>query len=374
MNIDVSIILPCRNEESTIGECILQLKRVIRKSKLKSEIIVSDSSTDYSPHIAEEHNVKLIKHDKKGYGIACMEALKEAKGKYIIIGDSDGTYDFSEIPKFIEKLDEGYDLVIGSRLKGEIKKGAMPFLHRYVGNPVLSFILNVFFKTKITDTNSGFRAIKKSALLSLDLRTTGMEFASEMIIKAAKRGLKITEVPITYSPRKGKSKLKTFSDGWRHLRFMLMFSPIYLFFIPGFFLLSIGFLILGLMLFGRLIINNIDISIYASLLGSLVSILGYQIISIGLYSRIYSIHSGFEKQDKLIDFIAEKIPLEKGILISIGVFFLGFICSLFYLFKKINLVFINYSGILLGLTLIIIGISTFFSIFFISMMVVEKRE
>jgi glycosyltransferase involved in cell wall biosynthesis len=374
MALDISVILPCRDEEKTIASCIESIEQVFKKLKLKGEIIVSDSSSDSSPQIAKKYGVKIIKHDKKGYGIACMEAISHAKGDYIIIGDADGTYDFSQLPLFVDKLDEGYDLVIGSRTKGKIKRGAMPFLHRYIGNPLLSKLLNLFFKTDISDSHSGFRAIKKKALISLGLKTTGMEFASEMIIKAAKKKLKITEVPIDYLPRIGESKLKSFSDGWRHIRFMLMFSPVYLFFIPGFFLLFLGLFFLGMMLFGKMIISGHDVSIYFSLLGSLCSILGYQIINLGLYSRIYAIHTGFERQDKLIDFIAEKMPLERGILSSLLILFLGVTGFVIYLLKGFTLVSFNYAGMLLSLTLSIIGLNTFFSAFFISMMVVEKKN
>ncbi len=363
MGVDVSVILPCRNEELTIGKCIQQIKYVFKKNKIKGEIIISDSSVDSSPDIAEEHNVKLIKHDKNGYGIAILEGIKKASGKNIIIGDADGTYDFSEIPLFLEKLKEN-DLVIGSRLKGDIKKGAMPFIHRYIGNPLLSFILNMFFRTKISDAHSGFRAIRKKSLEKLELKTTGMEFASEMIIKAAKNNLDISEVPISYYPRLGKSKLNSFSDGWRHLRFMLMFSPTYLFFIPGSLLFITGIIFLTFMLFGTFFIAGNDIGLYITALSSLLSILGYQIINLGLYSRIYATHTGFEKTDKLIDFIAEKIPLERGIL-------LGFIILLIGLF---NLRKLEYANILFAITIFIIGIQTIFSVFFISMMVVEKRE
>ena len=372
MKIDVSVILPCRDEEKTLGQCITKIKKSLDNERLDYEIIVSDSSSDSSPIIAKKHGVKLVKHNKKGYGIAILEAMKHARGDYIIIGDADGTYDFSEIPLLIEQMDYGYDLVIGSRLKGKIKKGAMPWHHKYIGNPILSFILNVFFHTKVSDAHSGFRAIRRNCLENLNLKTTGMEFASEMIIKAAKNDLEITEVPISYSPRVGESKLNSFSDGWRHLRFMLMFSPTYLFFIPGTFLLLLGLGLLWAMMLGTFLINGNDIGIYMSLLGSSFSVLGYQLMSLGLYSRIYAIHTGFEKEDKLIDFIAQKIPLERGILLGLGAIIIGII-GFFVFFQNFSIV-LNTALILLILTIFIIGIQTVFSVFFISMMLVEKRD
>jgi glycosyltransferase involved in cell wall biosynthesis len=376
MTIDVSVILPCRNEEKTIGQSIEQIISTFKKNKITGEIIVSDSSTDKSPKIAKKYNVRLVRHNKKGYGIACMEAIKYVKGRDVIIGDADGTYDFTEIPLLLNKLKQNNDLVIGSRINGDIKNGAMPFMHRHIGNPALSYLLNLFFHTSLSDTNSGFRAIKKAELKKMDLKTTGMEFASEMIIKAAKNNLKIAEVPITYYPRVGQSKLKSFSDGWRHLRFMLMFSPTHLFFIPGLFLFSIGMLFLTAMLFTGIKIGTADITTYLTLMGALFSISGYQIINLGLYSRIYAIHSGIEKEDKLIDFIAEKISLEKGILLGMLILIMGILSFFLYLVSFLSDIpnTIKPEQSFFGLTFVIIGIQTIFSVFFISMMLVERKE
>ncbi len=370
MGIEVSVILPCRNEEHTLEKCIRQIKEVLKKEKISSEIIVSDSSSDRSPEIAKKNKAVLVKHDKKGYGIAIMQGLKKAKGKYIVIGDADGTYDFSQIPLLLNKLKSGYDLVIGTRIKGNIEKGAMPWHHRYIGNPLLSFLLNIFFNTKVSDAHSGFRAIKKTSLKKLNLKTSGMEFASEMIIKAAKQDMKICEVPIKYMPRKGESKLKSFSDGWRHLRFMLMFSPNYLFFIPGALLFLLGFSLMSMLMFGTFIIKGNDAGPFISLAASFITVLGYQVISLGLYSKIYAIHTGFEKQDKLIDFIAEKIPLEKGILIGLSI-----LLSSIFAFFAINKFIINKIVLMIFcLTIIIIGFQTIFSVFFVSIMLVEKSQ
>jgi len=231
---EISVILPCRNEEQALPFCLKQIKETIKKNNLSAEIIVSDSSTDKSPEIANRENLVLVKHDKEGYGMAYLEAFKIAKGKYIFMADADGTYDFGEIPNFIRYLKEGYDLVLGNRFAGEIEKGAMPLQNKYLGNPILSGILRFFFKTKIKDSQSGMRAITKKALQKLNLQTAGMEFASETIIKALKNNLKIKEIPINYYKRKGLSKLRPFSDAWKHIRFMLLYSPLFLFFIPRF--------------------------------------------------------------------------------------------------------------------------------------------
>lgn len=215
---DISIILPCRNEQEALPFCLQQIKKVILQKNLSAEIIVSDSSTDASPNIAKQENVILIKHDLEGYGRAYLEAFKRAKGKYIFMADADCSYDFNEIPNFIEQLKNGYDLVMGNRLSGNIEKDAMPWANQHIGTPLLSLMLKIFFGTKITDSQSGMRAITMEALKKLNLQTDGMEFASEMIVKAIKNNLKIKELPIRYYKRKGQSKLKPFRDALQHMK------------------------------------------------------------------------------------------------------------------------------------------------------------
>src|SRR3989344_1191182 len=206
--IEVSVVLPCRNERETIGICIKKVKEIFKNNCIDGEIIVSDSSNDGSDEIAKSLGTKVIKHNKKGYGNAYLEGFKYANGKYIIIGDSDNTYDFLEIPKFLRYLKGGYDFVMGTRFRGTIKEESMSFLNKYIGNPVLTFIFSLFFNYELSDIHSGFRGFSKETLNKLKLKTTGMEFASEMLIKAVKLKLRIKEIPITYYPRKGKSKLK----------------------------------------------------------------------------------------------------------------------------------------------------------------------
>ena len=219
--IDVSVVLPCRNEEESIGICINKIKKIFQDNNINGEIIVSDSSTDKSPQIAQELEAKIIKHNKKGYGVAYLEGFGGVGGKYIFMADCDNTYDFNEIPRFLKYLEEGYDFVIGDRFGGKMEKGAMPWSHRYIGNPVLSSLFRMIFNTKINDIHCGMRAFKKDGLDKLDLKTTGMEFASEMIIEVIKNDLKTKELPISYHARYGESKLKTISDGLRHLKLMI---------------------------------------------------------------------------------------------------------------------------------------------------------
>jgi len=217
-----SIVLPCRNEQAAIAFCIRNINQTMGQAGIKDyEIIVSDSSSDNSPEIAKKLGAKVIKQNKKGYGAAYLEGFKAAKGEYIFCADADGSYDFAEIPRFLHYLKEGNDMVIGNRFKGTIEKGAMPFSHRYIGNPLLSKILSLLFSIKVNDAHCGMRAIKKQALKKLALKTTGMEFSSEMLIESSRNNLKIKELPINYYKRKGKSKLSSIPDGLRHLNLII---------------------------------------------------------------------------------------------------------------------------------------------------------
>jgi len=222
--IEVSVVLPCQNEEVALGECIKQIKEVFKENNIRGEIIVSDSSTDKSPDIAKKSGVVLVKHNKEGYGNAYLEGFKHINGKYIFCADPDATYDFEEIPRFIREAQNDNVFVIGDRFKGRMDKGAMPLIHKYLGNPLLSFLIRKKFGGGVHDAHCGMRALTKNALKKLDLKTTGMELASEMIVKALENEMKIIELPIDYHKRKGESKLRTFPDGWRHLKYILSTS------------------------------------------------------------------------------------------------------------------------------------------------------
>jgi len=359
---EISIILPCRNEEAALSRCLEQIKAVISQYRLNAEIIVSDSSSDRSPQIALQAGVILVKHDQPGYGRAYLEGLKVAKGKYIFMADSDGTYDFKEIPSFIEYLKVGdCDLAIGNRFSGRIEKGAMPWIHQYFGSPVLSLVFRTFFHTAIHDIHCGLRAISQTALRRLNLKTTGMEFASEMVVSAAVKKIKIKELPIDYYRRMGKSKLKTFRDGWRHLRFMLMYAPDYLFLIPGFLFLAAG-------LFLFLFLENHPVY------GCFLIILGYQIISLAVFTKTYIQSIGFVESDWLVNWLAKFIKFETGIFLGLIFLLLSFLISQKLIFDLIATILgVSASSvIMLSLTIAIIGIQTMFSAFLISLMLIEK--
>ncbi len=216
----ISVVLPCRNEKASIKKSILSIQQVFKTNHIQGEIIVSDSSSDGSFQIASSLGVKILKHDEMGYGTACREGILGASGKHIFLADPDGSYDFSDIPRFLDLLKTDYDFVIGNRLKGTIKKGAMDWKHRYIGNPLISFMVRVLFNVGVGDVNCGMRAIKRTAYDKISLNSKGFEFAPEMVIKAKLNALKMTEIPITYYPRIGKSKLKTYSDGLMQIIFI----------------------------------------------------------------------------------------------------------------------------------------------------------
>lgn len=374
MEPEISIILPCRNEEEALPFCLKQIKEVIKKHNLSAEIIVSDSSTDKSPQIAKKENVILVKHNKEGYGKAYLEAFKHARGKYIFMADADSTYDFNEIPIFLKYLKQGSDMVIGNRLAGNIENGAMQWKNRYIGTPILSLILKSFFGAKIIDSQSGMRAIKKNSLEELRLRTTGMEFASEMIVKALKNNLKIKEIPINYYKRKGKSKLRPFSDAYKHIRFMLLYSPMFLFFVPGLILFLAGVLLMLWLYFGSPEIFGIKLFYHPMFLSSLLMIIGYQLIMFSSFAKIYSITHLKEKNEnfeKLFKYITIERASTLGLLaIVIGAFIFASI-----IIKWVNSEFNSLNEIknsIIALTLVTIGIQTIFSSFMLSILGIKE--
>ncbi len=372
---EISIILPCRNEEQAIEFCLKQIKKVIKYNNLDAEIIVSDSSSDSSPEIAKSNNVILIKHDKEGYGNAYLEGFKHAKGKYIFMADCDGSYDFNEIPNFIKYLKEGFDFVIGDRFLGNMEKGAMSFSHRYIGNPILSFILRLFFFNKIGDSQCGMRAIKKEAFNKLNLKTTGMEFASEMIVKALKNNFKIKEIPINYYKRKGVSKLRGFSDAWKHLRFMLLYSPLFLFFIPGLIMFLIGIETMIWIYFGSANILGLKLYYHPMFISTLLIILGYQLIFFAFFAKIYSInHLG--EGSRFMENLYKYITIEKASIIGILTAVLGMILYLFIFIKWAESGFGALDEIknsIVALTFITLGIQTIFYSFMLSILGIREK-
>ena len=375
--IDVSIVMPCLNEQATIGACIEKAQRTMKDLGTRGEVIVADNgSTDGSATIAESLGATVVHQPIRGYGAAYLAGIAPAQGKYIIIGDSDDTYDFTDLERFIEPLHNGYDLVMGSRFKGEILPGAMSWSHRYIGNPILSGILRWFFKTDISDAHCGMRAFTRDAYDKMALQTTGMEFASEMVVKAAGANLKIYEVPITYYPREGESKLNSFRDAWRHLRFMLLLSPTHLFVLPGGILFVLGILALLVMLPGPVQIGNHAYDIHVMTLAGFLTLLGYQVLNMGLCARAYAVAAQFVRKDELIQGLYRLFTLERGLVLGGLLFLCGMVVDARVAWTWIQNGFGPLNEIraaLFALVCMVLGVQTGFSAFLLSFFALPRR-
>lgn len=341
MTKELSVVMPCLNEAETLAICIQKAQKFFERENVSGEVIIADNgSTDGSQEIAKKLGAIVVNISKKGYGSALQGGINAAKGTYIIMGDADDSYDFNNLMPYLEKLRMGYDLVMGNRFKGGIKKGAMPFLHKYLGNPVLSFLGRLFFKTNIKDFHCGLRGFSKKAYLNMKLKTTGMEFASEMVVKANLEKLKITEVPTILYPD-GRSRpphLNTWSDGWRHLRFLLLYSPKWLFFIPGLLLMIFGFLSSTLLIFKNINIGSITFGVHTLLYTSVMIMVGFQFLLFYGLTKVYTVENGLLPKSKKYDKQFQYINLEKGLILGFLFIVLGVILSFlaFHYWQQIN--------------------------------------
>jgi glycosyltransferase involved in cell wall biosynthesis len=334
-DVELTILMPCLNEEETLGACIGKARQFLDDSGIQGEILIADNgSTDASREIAERLGARVIAVEQKGYGAALQGGIVAARGSFVVMGDADDSYDFSSLMPFVEKLRGGADLVVGNRFRGGIAPGAMPFLHRYLGNPLLSFVGRLFFSVPIGDFHCGLRGFNRDRLLALDLRTTGMDYASEMIVRAALAGHAIAEVPTTLRPdgRSRRPHLKTWSDGWKHLRFLLMYSPRWLFLYPGFALLSLGILGVAILLPGIRYIGSIGLDIHTFIVACIMILLGMQSISFALIARRFGAQRGFIPPSSRYAPILEWITLERMLalalfLLAIGVVGFGWCIS-----------------------------------------------
>lgn len=318
----LSFVLPTMNEAEGIGICIDRILTAVEQLDLPTEIIISDSSTDRTPEIAAKRGARVVSPDKEGYGYAYRYGFEAANGEYVVIGDADTTYDFTELPKLFARLQEtGADIVMGSRLNGTIKSGAMPPLHQYIGNPLLTWLLNAFYDADVSDAHSGFRIIRREVLADLELQTSGMEFASEMIMEAASRGYRIEEVPITYHERVGDATLESFRDGWRHVRFMLLNAPGYIFTVPAIGCMIVGVLTLGLSV-GSVSLGGLAFGTYTAIAGSLLLILGYQLASLTVFSSATTSPIR-PPRDKLTEWVRSGATVERGLVAGTGLFVVG---------------------------------------------------
>jgi glycosyltransferase involved in cell wall biosynthesis len=364
----VSVVIPCLNEAQSIESCVRSARRVLEQHAIAGEVVVADNgSEDDSAALAKAAGARVVEEERRGYGSAYLAGFAAARGTYIITADADQTYDFKEIPRFVASLENGADMVIGNRMNN-IVPGAMPWLHRYIGNPILSGFLNLLYRSGVHDAHCGMRALRRDTLPRLQLRSTGMEFASEMVVRAVKEDLQIDEFDIEYHPREGESKLSSFRDGWRHLKLLLVNSPTALFLVPGLVLLVLGLLGIALSvsdfpLFGR------QWNIHATIASALLTIVGSQIVVLALSARTFAVYVLNEKPDRILEWGRHHVRLESGLVAGGIVFLIGFVIDAVIVGIWINRGFGELSEdrlLVLGSVLIILGLQTFFSSFFLS--------
>jgi glycosyltransferase involved in cell wall biosynthesis len=381
--IELTIVMPCLNEAETLKICIDKAMKYLNDNNISGEVVIGDNgSTDGSQDIARSCGARIVDIPRKGYGSALMGAIQAAKGKYVIMGDSDDSYDFSNLNAYLEKLRDGYDLVMGNRFKGGIAKGAMPFLHYYLGNPVLSFIGKLFFGGGVNDFHCGLRGFRQDIITVLNLQTTGMEFASEMVVKAQINKLKIIEVPTTLSVD-GRSRpphLRTWRDGWRHLRFLLLYSPKWLFLIPGLTLMFIGLILFVLIQQGPVQLMNIHFDTNTLLYAGAFVVIGFQAVNFAVFTRIYAIQQGFLPKNSTLDKLYNFLTLEAGLIVGVLITIAGLGGSIYslYLWDLQDFGQLNYSSILRvvipSVFAIMMGLQTIFSSFFLSFLGLNQKK
>jgi len=324
--IELTILMPCLNEAETLAICIEKALGFLRRSGISGEVLIADNgSSDGSQEIAARLGARVTHVPEKGYGAALIAGIAAARGRYVIMGDSDDSYDFSVLDPFIAKLRDGFDLVMGNRFKGGIAPGAMPPLHRYLGNPVLSTIGRIFFASPIRDFHCGLRGFSRDAMMALELRAPGMEFASEMVVKATMRGLRIAEVPTTLSPD-GRSRpphLRSWRDGWRHLRFLLIFCPRWLFFYPGALLFALGALVMALLLPGPVSLGAVTLDVHSLLYASGAVVMGFQAMQFWVFARLYGAVTGLLPEAERLNRALSRFGLEAALLLAGAIFLLG---------------------------------------------------
>lgn len=377
--VELSIVMPCLNEVRTVGRCVSQAIGTMKHLGISGEVVVADNgSTDGSIDLARSRGARVVHAKEPGYGSALRTGCDAAIGRFIVMGDSDGAHDYTEIEPFVQRLRDGWELVIGNRFKGRILPGAMSWKNRYIGNPVLSRILRLLFRTQVSDAHCGLRGFTKSAFLLMDLRTQGMEFASEMVIKAAKLGLRTSELPITLHPdgRDRPPHLRPFRDGWRHVKLMLMFSPTALFLVPGIGLMIIGMIMMGAQLYAPddrpLALFGVRFDIHWAILGSVLALVGYQIVTVHFFARVYSVTHRLREEDRLLQYGFRVLNLDRVLVLAALAIVAGLtldgIVAVRWLRPDAGLQAVHTRLFILGSTLLALGVQTFFNAFFLSIL------
>ena len=372
----ISVVIPCLNEEAAVGTVVEQAWDGIERSGRTGEVIVVDNgSTDRSASVAQAAGATVVDEPRRGYGRAYLTGIEHAAGEYIVMADADGTYPVERLGEFVDLLESGDDLVLGSRFEGTIHTGAMPWSHRWIGNPILTGMLNRLFGIKVSDAHCGMRATRRSALRRLDLHSTGMEFASEMVFKAFRRKLRVGEIPIDYFPRTGESKLSRYGDAWRHVRFMLLYSPSWLYFVPGAALLLLGLAGMIVLASGPVDVFGRTWQIHTMLAFVALTLLGAQVVQLGVFARTYAM-THFDEHDNLLEPLRRRIHLEHGLLLGLALIVVGA--------GVLATVFIRWAnggfGALadeyptaLGVTLVGLGVQTIFGSFFLGLLTMRSR-
>jgi hypothetical protein len=372
--IELSVVIPCLNEAESIGLVVEKARRTMESEGISGEVVVADNgSTDGSAELAAAAGARVVHEPRKGYGSAYLAGFDAAEGTYVLMGDGDDTYDFTQLGRFIGPLHGGADMVIGNRMHS-LQPGSMPWLHRYVGNPLLTGILNLFFHTGVGDAHCGMRAFRRDLLPALDLRTTGMEFASELVIRSSKLDLDVREVDIEYHPRKGESKLSSFSDGWRHLRFLLVHSPTWLFLIPGTALVVLGVLMGVIVMTGVEFLGRVW-DVHALIAASLTTIVGTQVLQIGMFGRAYAAYY-LGEHDPAFDRIRDRLRLEHGLIAGGLILLAGLVACIVIAVAWLSRGFGELSEqklAIVGMTLVVIGTQIVFGSFFLSVLGLSRR-
>lgn len=317
--VELSVVMPCLNERETVGVCVRKAIATLQKAGISGEVIVAENgSTDGSVEVARAEGARVVNVAEKGYGNALKGGVLAACGEYVLMADSDDSYDFTHIPRFVEQLRVGSDLVMGNRFSGGIAHQAMPFLHRYLGNPVLTGIGRLFFGSTCRDFHCGMRAFRKDSFLRMDIRSTGMEFASEMVVKASLLRMKVSEVPTTLSPdgRSHPPHLRTWRDGWRHLRFLLMYSPRWLFLYPGILMILVGLAGCALLLPGPRVFHGIGFDVHTLLYAFVSVLLGFQLVAFATFTKVFAITEGLLPEDPRLNRVFRWVTLETGLIIG----------------------------------------------------------
>lgn len=381
-NCELSIVMPCLNESETLATCIDKARRFMETHRIAGEVVIADNgSTDGSQDIAAAQGARVVQVPVRGYGAALLGGIRAARGRFVIMADADDSYDLANLTPFVEKLREGYDLVMGNRFQGGIAAGAMPPLHRYLGNPVLTGIGRLFFRSPVGDFHCGLRGFDRAAILKLDLQTRGMEFASEMVVKATLNKLRITEVPTTLSPY-GRSRpphLRSWRDGWRHLRFLLVYCPRWLFLYPGLLLTGLGLVVMTTLIPGPLRIGGVVFDIHTMLYAAMGIIVGFQIVTFAFFSRVFAMKMGLLTESGWEETFMGVFTLERGLILGTAFFLVGLITSAYAVFTWGSLSFGPLEPVRMmritipALVCLCCGIQMIFASFFLSVLDIKHQ-